>query len=298
MVAEAVESHELGTSIRGSDERLTLLRDSLLSRSEHRALLGLRAAEVLSDGSPMSVALENLSVADAAQRANALEVIENLGARDIIKPLLSMWDGAHRTIDQDALLERLRRDPDEWIRACTKFALGGDTPSPHTEAEGGMMSRTLATLSPMERVLFLRKVRLFSMLPPPDLQPIAAIAEEHAYADGDTIAEQGDPGDAMHIIVSGAVSVIVRRDAGHHVVAVRSSGDVVGDMAVVTSEPRMAGLVARGDVRVLSIARPQFESILRERPAIALGVIRVLCQRLAESSAPIVDGTGTTRTSA
>jgi CRP-like cAMP-binding protein len=68
-------------------------------------------------------------------------------------------------------------------------------------------------------------------------------------------------------------------------------------MAVVTSEPRMAGLVARSDVRVLSIARPQFESILRERPAIALGVIRVLCQRLAESSAPTIDGTGTTTTS-
>ncbi len=98
----------------------------------------------------------------------------------------------------------------------------------------------------------------------------------------------------MHIIVSGAVSVIVRNDGDHHVVAVRSSGDVVGDMAVVTSEPRMAGLVARGDVRVLSIARPQFESILRERPAIALSVIRVLCQRLAESSAPIVDRTGST----
>ena len=158
------------------------------------------------------------------------------------------------------------------------------------------MSRTLATLSHMERLLFLRKVRLFSMLPPRDLQPIAAIAEEHAYADGDTIAEQGDPGDAMHIIVRGAVSVIVRTEAGQHVVAVRSSGDVVGDMAVVTSEPRMAGLVARGDVRVLSIGRPQFESILRERPAIALGVIRVLCQRLAESSA--VDGTGTTATPA
>jgi CRP-like cAMP-binding protein len=53
-------------------------------------------------------------------------------------------------------------------------------------------------------------------------------------------------------------------------------------MAVITSQPRMAGLVARGDVRVLSIARPQFESILRERPETALGVIRVLCQRLAE----------------
>ena len=55
---------------------------------------------------------------------------------------------------------------------------------------------------------------------------------------------------------------------------------------MITSEPRKAGLVARSDVRVLSIARPQFEAILRERPETALGVIRVLSQRFAEPSAP------------
>ena len=152
------------------------------------------------------------------------------------------------------------------------------------------MTRTLATLSPMERVLFLRKVPLFAMLPPPDLQPIARIAQEHAYVDGAIIAEQGEPGDAMHIIVSGEVSVIVRDEAGEadadRIVAVRSSGDVVGEMAVITSEPRIAGLVALGDVRVLSIERRQFESILRERPETSIAVIKVLCRRLAESQTP------------
>ena len=166
------------------------------------------------------------------------------------------------------------------------------------------MTRTLTTLSPMERVLFLRKVPLFGELPPADLQPIAGIAEERAFAEGDTIAEQGEPGDAMHIIVSGEVSVIAHHGSGRpgdeHVVAVRSAGDVVGEIAVITNEPRMAGLVARGDVRVLSIARPQFESILRERPETALGVIRVLCQRLAEPSPSTTASgeTGTTTTSA
>lgn len=157
------------------------------------------------------------------------------------------------------------------------------------------MTRTLATLSPMERVLFLRKVPLFATLPPPDLEPIAHIAQEHAYLDGTTIAEQGEPGDAMHIIVSGEVSVVVHAGAdadagsGEHVVAVRSSGDVVGEMAVITSEPRMAALVALGNVRVLSIERRQFESILRERPETSLAVIKVLCRRLTESQAPAAE---------
>jgi CRP-like cAMP-binding protein len=55
-------------------------------------------------------------------------------------------------------------------------------------------------------------------------------------------------------------------------------------MAVITSQPRMAGLVAKEPVRVLSIGRRQFEAIIRERPETSLGVMRVLCQRLAEPS--------------
>jgi CRP/FNR family transcriptional regulator, cyclic AMP receptor protein len=144
------------------------------------------------------------------------------------------------------------------------------------------MTQTLDTLPLMQRVLFLRKVALFAELPPPDLKPIAVVAEEHAFSDGETIAEQGDPGDAMHIIVSGEVSIVVVSEGQERTIAVRSSGDVIGEMAVITSRPRMAGLVATGPVRVLSIGRPQLESILRERPETSLGVIRVLCQRLAE----------------
>jgi HEAT repeat protein len=301
MVAGAVDSHRLAMSIDGdSDDRHALLQDSLLARSEREATLALRTAAVLGGTEAMSVAIENLSVTDPTQRANALEVIESVGARDVVRPLLSMWDGAPTRVDRIALFERLARDPDDWIRACVELV-----EPPPADPEGGIMTRTLATLSPMERVLFLRKVALFAELPPPDLQPIAAIAEEHAFTDGDTIAHQGDPGDVMHIIVSGDVSVVVQSGPGtsgngERVVAVRSSGDVVGEMAVITNEPRIAGLVARGDVRVLSIDRPQFESILRERPETALGVIRVLCQRLAEPSPSTTASgeTGTTTTSA
>ncbi len=137
----------------------------------------------------------------------------------------------------------------------------------------------------MERVLFLRKVPLFAELPPPDLQPIARIAEEHAYDDGEAFAQQGESGDAMYIIVSGEVAVVVGDDTGERDVAIRRRGDVVGEMAVITSQPRMASLIPRGPVRVLSIERRGFESILRDRPGTALGVIEVLCGRLAEPTA-------------
>ena len=148
------------------------------------------------------------------------------------------------------------------------------------------MTETLTTLPVMDRVLFLRRVPLFADLPPQDLLPIAAIASEQSFADADTIAEQDEPGDEMHIIVSGYVMVILRQPDGHQqVLAVRSAGDVIGEMAVITSGPRMASLAAKGPVRLLSIARRPFEAMLRERPETSLALMRVLCQRLADRDA-------------
>jgi HEAT repeat protein len=283
-VERAVDRHRLAGSLpAGLDERHELLGASLRFRAEQDALAALRAASLLGGRAEMRVALDTVAAGDGLQRANALEVIESVAERSLVRPLLTMWDGsaAAATTTVDDAMSSAARDPDPWIRACAELA-----------AEGGPME-TLTTLSPMERVLFLRKVPLFSELPPPDLLPIASIAKEAAFADGDRIAEQGDAGDEMHVIVDGEITVV----AGPAVLATRSSGDVVGEMALLTSEPRMAGLVARGDVRVLSIDRRSFEAILRERPATSLGVIRVLCQRLTEAGGHRDDGTGSTKAS-
>ena len=264
-----------------------LLRASLRHRAEHDAMAALRAASLLGGRAEMRVALENMAGGDGLQRANALEVIESVAERALVRPLLAMWDGsAAATSSTDDAVAAAAADPDPWIRACAELAAA--------RPEGGPME-TLTTLSPMERVLFLRKVPLFGELAPPDLLPIASIAKEVAFADGDRIAEKGDAGDEMHVIVDGEVTVVTGPSEG--VLATRSSGDVVGEMALLTSEPRMAGLVARGDVRVLSIDRRAFEAILRERPETSLGVIRVLCQRLTEAGGHPGDAMGSTTAS-
>jgi CRP-like cAMP-binding protein len=140
------------------------------------------------------------------------------------------------------------------------------------------MARTLPMLALIERVLLLRKVPMLEGLPPADLERIAAVTEEHAYSDGDVIAAQGEIGTETHIIVSGTVAVI----ANGREVARRGSGDVVGEMAVITGLPRSATLLAAGGVRLLTIGQRQFAGILRERPDTAAAVMQVLARRLAE----------------
>lgn len=146
---------------------------------------------------------------------------------------------------------------------------------------------TLPTLSMMERILFLRRVPMFADLSPADIKQVAAGMGEAVFSPGDLLAEQGQIGEEMYIIVSGEVRVLLTSEAQKPAgeVARRRSGDFVGEMAVISREPRFATLEADGTVRTLYLSQKQFESILRERPEIGLAVMRVLCQRLKQASA-------------
>jgi ATP:ADP antiporter, AAA family len=269
-VARALEDNRLRNALGSPDgEALELLRRSLEARAERNALDALRAAALLGDRSAVSAAIENLTVADPAQRANAVEVIETVGEPTIVRPLLALWEPPHMGERDARVIEELRSDDDDWIRACAEFA--------SKALEGAPMTRTETTVPLVERVVFLRKAPLFGALPPQDLQPIAEVAEEHLFAEGELIAAEGEPGGTTYVIVDGVVDVV----AGERSLAVRGTGDVIGEMSVIASRPRVASLRAKSDVRVLEIRRPAFEAILRERPETALALMRVLCERLA-----------------
>ena len=139
---------------------------------------------------------------------------------------------------------------------------------------------TLPTLTAMERILFLRRVPLFAGLEPVDLKQVAEISIERFFTNGEFIAHQGDPGDDLYIIVSGAVRVHITSGGE---LALRGPGEYVGEMAILDKLPRMASLSAVGDTRLLCINQKDFETILQQRPAISLEVIHVLSERLRKS---------------
>ncbi len=142
----------------------------------------------------------------------------------------------------------------------------------------------VATLSLMDRILFFKRVPLFANLSPADLKQVAAIAEEEFFNDGEELAHEGDVGDAMFLIVSGEVRVCSMNDGTENEIARRKVGDYVGEMSIIGREPRMASLIAAGDVRTLCIDQQSFEGLLRERPDVSLSVIQELNKRLKEAS--------------
>ncbi len=301
-------AQKFGRTISG-DSRHQLLIESLHDKAHRSGLNSLRAVGLIKGRDAVRVAIENLRSREASQRANALEVLESIGEVEIIRPLLALWESGESTsvpLPEHWLLELLH-DPYSWLRACAVLVAAGSKDQGiifalqilsqsdpdsivRDVAEkallGDRLMDTLATIPLMERILFLRRVPIFADLSPADLKQVAAITAEAVFADGDILAHQGESGDEMYIVVSGVVSVMMtsgdQKEARE--VARRSSGDYVGEMAIINREPRIATLVASGTVRTLCIEQKKFEGILRERPEISLAMMRVLCRRLKEAN--------------
>ncbi len=281
MLADAARDRDLADALTGEDDATALLRDAVLARGRAAGRTALRALSLTHlDGASLRAAVENLDAADRAQAATALETLESTSAQTLVRPLTPLWDRSEPRHLGDAgdAIERAARDADPFIAMCAELVVANATQArPAASTEGTPMD-VHTTMPAMERVLFLRKVPLFDELDPADLLPIAEVADEQVFADGDRLGAEGEMGDGMHVIVTGAVHV----RAGGDTIAERGAGDVVGELSLITARPRMADLIADGDVRTIWITRRAFEGMVHDRPDVAIGVMRVLATRLAE----------------
>jgi HEAT repeat protein len=277
--ARATRDRERAAMIPAEDDASGLLRDAILDRGRRVARSGLWAATMLgSRREAMETAIENLD-GSSAQVATALETLETAGDPALVRPLLALWEPLRppATANREWLSIGLE-DEDPFIKQCAEVI--------RARREGGSMSGSVTALSVIERVLFLRKVSLFADLSPADLERVAQLVEERGYADGEVIAAEGEVGEELHIVIEGTIRVVQGGEGTERELARRSAGDVVGEMSLIAQAPRIASLIADGPVRTIRLGRHEFESMLRERPGVALAVMRVLVQRLAEGAPP------------
>jgi HEAT repeat protein len=280
----AAAQHDLSVvgAIAPGGAETELLRTAVLERGRSHAVVALSAISLVSpDGDAMRLAIDNLRGSEPGQLANALETLEATGHRSIATPLIPLWEPTGDTAARrDDWIELVADDPDPLIRSCVELVRT-------TDRRGDAMGRSKTSMSPMERVLALRTIPLFEELSTADLRRLADIADERAFAEGEVISSEGEMGDELHLVLAGTVAVTRGSGGSASVVARRGPGDVVGEMSIITRSPRVASLVAEGDVRTIRIGRQDFESMIRERPDLSLAMMRVLAERLgAETRMP------------
>src|SRR5262249_27443316 len=94
-----------------------------------------------------------------------------------------------------------------------------------------------------ERLDALSRIGLFSEIPQADHGPHARETKTVRFAAGEEIVNQTDPGDSLYIIHRGEVSVTLAAEGAHRQIATLGTGDVFGEMSLMTGEPRNATCV-------------------------------------------------------
>lgn len=137
-------------------------------------------------------------------------------------------------------------------------------------------------MRPLERdVETLRNIPLFAGLPTARLKLIAYTAETVRFEPGEVIVQQGDPADAVYIIVEGEAEVWLADSAGHGMrLATLGPHSLFGETAVLAQSRRTATVQAKDPVATFKISASVFLDLVRQSQEIAIQVMTVLAQRL------------------
>ncbi|MEL7155683.1 MAG: cyclic nucleotide-binding and patatin-like phospholipase domain-containing protein, partial [Actinomycetota bacterium] len=117
---------------------------------------------------------------------------------------------------------------------------------------------------------------LSEVLPVEVRQALARLADVQHLAAGETLVEQGGPGDAGFLVVSGRLRVTI----DGVLVGTIGPGETVGEMALLTGEPRSATVLARRPSTVIRIGADEFLGVLADHPQTHRTLSRILVQRL------------------
>jgi MFS family permease len=108
---------------------------------------------------------------------------------------------------------------------------------------------------PAATLELLRGVPMFAVLPPQQLEQLAAAVEPaRTFSVGEDVVTQGEAGDRYYVIVSGTAAVI--RDGTE--VASLGAGDGFGEIALLRDVPRTSAVRATGELRVVGLDREPF----------------------------------------
>ncbi|MEO8701978.1 MAG: ATP-binding protein [Kofleriaceae bacterium] len=129
----------------------------------------------------------------------------------------------------------------------------------------------------------LRAVPLFHELADADLARIAAGARLETIAAGTCVIAEGSEPDAMYIVVDGELDVTKRGLP----LNTCGPGDLIGELAVLEGRPRTASVIARGEVRLITLNIAALHELLRGSLTATLAILRTMASRLGNTESVV-----------
>ena len=150
-------------------------------------------------------------------------------------------------------------------------------PDPWTHQPSGRTDRATVARS-AERLALLADAPLFEGLTQDQLRRIAKVSGARTFDPGEELVKEGATG---RVFTSSSKGKPRSFGAGE-----RSSASVPaipsGEMAILTTAPRSASVVADDPMEVLTLSGPHLRAILMDQPKIAVRLLDTLARRLAD----------------
>jgi CRP/FNR family cyclic AMP-dependent transcriptional regulator len=142
--------------------------------------------------------------------------------------------------------------------------------------------------SPQDNLELLRRVPLFSVLEPTQLELLARVVIRKTVAKGRSVFSAGDMSQSIYLILSGRTKVQMSDAEGKEVIlAVLGSGEFFGEMALIDDQPRSATVVTLETCEFLTMNKEDFRNCLASNTEMATLIMRGLVKRLREADRKI-----------
>jgi CRP/FNR family transcriptional regulator, cyclic AMP receptor protein len=137
----------------------------------------------------------------------------------------------------------------------------------------------------------LRACGLFAGLDEVELESIARQMRSRRFRNGETIFHQDDPGDALHVVVAGAVKIVLpsAEDGEPAIMATLRPGDFFGALALLDGAPRSATAVALGKTETLVLRREAFLELVDSDRTLRVALLSSLSHEIRSITAHVQD---------
>jgi CRP-like cAMP-binding protein len=96
------------------------------------------------------------------------------------------------------------------------------------------------------------------------------------FSANDVIFKEGDPGDLAYGIQDGEIAITLHGKE----VDTAGPGSIIGEMALIDSQPRSASAIAKTDCKLVPVDQKRFTFLVQETPFFALNVMRIMAERM------------------
>jgi len=135
------------------------------------------------------------------------------------------------------------------------------------------------------RLHILRGSHLFAGMPADALQMLALGMKQRQACPTEAIFLRADEASALFAILVGQVQIVIgSTDGREHVLRILGPGEMFGEIGVLDGRPRSADAIAITRCRLLLLERRNLLELVMSQPAVAIGLIGILCERLRDTT--------------